>query len=395
MIETRSRARVVRRESRIQRVLVVGHQFEGASERHLEATERALDVWRWVGATGLHVTRLCPATDRANALALASLSSGNVAVAPRTMLPKGPPLLARFHKIDRIVSSVRPDVVHIMGELWQVGVHATVRAARRAGASCGVQFAENGPGLEGIPGKLRDDRARSLVGQLDYVIGWSRSATRLATERWAYMGPAHTFPGSGVDEAFFHVSRKTSSREPTILFVGRLSREKGIEDALAFARAIRSHGVRTVIAGAGPMRDLVLDAAEAGIVEYAGYHPTPELPALFASADLTLVPSRSGYSKGPGGIPFPLAEQFGRVIVESMATGTPVLAYRVGEIPEAMGPSGFLVSEGDLGGLTSAALEILRDRTVWAGASERGRVWAERFSNQKIAKNLTRVWADL
>jgi glycosyltransferase involved in cell wall biosynthesis len=91
--------------------------------------------------------------------------------------------------------------------------------------------------------------------------------------------------------------------------------EKGIPELVEAAKLFNP-GISLKIAGSGPLENL------AGKY-YIGRISQDELPAVYNAADLVIVPSMH-------------EEGFGRVIIESLACGTPVVAANRGAIPEAM-----------------------------------------------------------
>lgn len=108
-----------------------------------------------------------------------------------------------------------------------------------------------------------------------------------------------------------------------VLFVGRLIREKGIDIVLQSAR-LWDKNIRLVIIGAGPMEKVILEYAnQIRQVQFLGKIDQQDLPLYYSAADLVIVPSTS-------------EEGFGRVIIESLACQTPVIASKRGAISEAM-----------------------------------------------------------
>lgn len=140
---------------------------------------------------------------------------------------------------------------------------------------------------------------------------------------------------------------------PRILYLGRLIPQKGVDDLFAAALRLRPMP-RLEIAGDGPhrrrlqrlARRLGVDARFHGFVHADAKHE------LLSAADVVCVPSRevAGLSEGA-----PL------VVREAFAYGVPVVATRVGGIPELEHDSGrmVLVAPGDLDGLTSALATVL------------------------------------
>jgi glycosyltransferase involved in cell wall biosynthesis len=123
---------------------------------------------------------------------------------------------------------------------------------------------------------------------------------------------------------------------PEVLFVGRLSPEKGIHELAEAAR-----GLNLVVAGDGPLRPLVPDAL--------GFVPHEEVERLLARAAVVVLPSHRE------GLPMAL--------LEAMAHGRAVVATPVGGIPGLVedGRTGLLVPPGDAGALRAAIDRLLAD----------------------------------
>jgi glycosyltransferase involved in cell wall biosynthesis len=143
---------------------------------------------------------------------------------------------------------------------------------------------------------------------------------------------------------------------PHVLFVGRLSEEKGLPELL-----VATEGLPRVIVGDGPLRDRVPEAV--------GFVAPADLGAYYERAAVVVCPSRR--------------EGYGVVAREAMAHGRPVVACAVGGLVDAVedGVTGSLVPPRDPGALRTAIVALLDDaerRKRW-GAAARVRA-AERFS---------------
>jgi glycosyltransferase involved in cell wall biosynthesis len=144
-----------------------------------------------------------------------------------------------------------------------------------------------------------------------------------------------------------------------VLFVGRLSREKGVTHLLELA----SHAPELPIAigGQGPLDQLVLSAAKTSPnVEYLGALRPSEVTARLRSARLVVMPSL-------------WQEPAGLAALEAMAQGTPVIAYNTGGLAEYLTDSGAGVVIPPLTtALVGAVRELYTDPRQWAAVAKRG-----------------------
>ncbi len=108
-----------------------------------------------------------------------------------------------------------------------------------------------------------------------------------------------------------------------VLFVGRLIKEKGIDELLKSSQFLNNK-INLLIAGSGPMdKEIERFSNQKSNVHFIGKIDQSDLPLYYSAADCVIVPSTS-------------EEGFGRVIIESLACGTPVVASNRGAISEAM-----------------------------------------------------------
>lgn len=120
-------------------------------------------------------------------------------------------------------------------------------------------------------------------------------------------------------------SKLNWKEEFVVLFVGRLVPEKGLDVLLGAAKQW-SEGINLKIIGSGPMEDAVKEVSRLKNVEYLGSINQNNLPIYYSGSDILIVPSIS-------------EEGFGRVILESLACGTPVVGANRGAIPDALDSS--------------------------------------------------------
>jgi glycosyltransferase involved in cell wall biosynthesis len=147
-------------------------------------------------------------------------------------------------------------------------------------------------------------------------------------------------------------------------------------------------GARLVMCGDGPERaDAEVLAARLGVADqviFAGQQPQSMIREYLSIADLLLLPSQS--------------ESFGLVALEAMACEVPVIATRVGGLPELIddGVTGLLFGVGDLDAMSAGAIRLLRDPVASEQFGRRGRqVAISRFSAQRIIPEYEALYRDV
>ncbi|MGE5640056.1 MAG: glycosyltransferase family 4 protein, partial [Clostridia bacterium] len=179
------------------------------------------------------------------------------------------------------------------------------------------------------------------------------------------------------------------TRQNVVLFIGRLSAERGVLDLVEALAQVRPAvpDVRLVCAGDGDRGAVASLAARLGLAEVltiTGTLGPSGKRALFESAGVLALPS---YEEGmPVGL------------LEAMAAGVPVVATPVGGIPEVVadGVSGFLAAPGDRAALARLLRKVLLDRALGAriGAAARESV-RRRCSPERSLAPLEDVYASL
>jgi glycosyltransferase involved in cell wall biosynthesis len=158
---------------------------------------------------------------------------------------------------------------------------------------------------------------------------------------------------------------------PHLLYVGRLSEEKGVREL-----AEATDGLPLVVVGDGPLRDL--------FPALAGFVPPDELGSWYERAAVVVVPSRR--------------EGYGVAAREAMAHGRPVVATAVGGLVDAVedGVTGLLVPPRDVTALRTALVTLLGDarlrERLGRSASERA---AETFASDTATTALRATYDDV
>jgi len=190
---------------------------------------------------------------------------------------------------------------------------------------------------------------------------------------------------NSVDLAAFFPAPGREERPFTATFLGRLTEEKGIRVLLEAARRLASReGLRLVVAGDGPLRAEVEREADRPGTPLVFLGPQTEVLPVLHGADAVLMPSMS--------------EGLGITALEAMACALPVVASRVGGLPEAVaeGETGLLVPPGDAEALARAVEELAAspERAQALGSAGRRRVEQE-FGQEQTIGQLLQVYAEI
>jgi glycosyltransferase involved in cell wall biosynthesis len=199
----------------------------------------------------------------------------------------------------------------------------------------------------------------------------------------------------GIDLEHFHPQPKDrellqqfgcSEEDLIVLFVANLYTEKGVFDLLyAFKSILRKGGttvpVKLLLGGSGReehrLRKAVSQLQIQNHVRFIGSHPYSRMPAIHNLADIFVLPSQPARR---------WQEQFGYVLVESMACGKPVVSTQSGSIPEVVGDAGSLLPPNDYLALARTIENLLRSRELRAELGGRGRRRAEHlFDVRQVA----------
>ncbi|MDQ6744054.1 MAG: glycosyltransferase family 4 protein [Candidatus Dormibacteraeota bacterium] len=214
---------------------------------------------------------------------------------------------------------------------------------------------------------------RRLLRRADLVIAVSshvaRDAQRLARipEERLVVVPEGVGPGfRPAPGAAARVAERHGVRAPYLLYVGALDARKDPHGLLRAWQVARTAGadVELVVAGSpGPQAPAELPGARR-----LGHVSHSELVDLYSAAACFVFPSRN--------------EGFGLPLLEAMACGCPVVAYRNSSIPEVVGEAGPLVEDGDAEALGAAAAQL---------ACDSGRAEVARAAGLRRARRFT--WA--
>ncbi|HJU65351.1 MAG TPA: glycosyltransferase family 4 protein [Gemmatimonadaceae bacterium] len=267
-------------------------------------------------------------------------------------------------KIAALKREFAPDVVHVYHAAFDAILHLETRDAHRAAELCTIHGAI--PDHVLLPGSM----LRRLLTESDWVAACSASAL----DRVRHQVPeieAHSSVILNGLESTTYPPTPPPLEVPRLLCVGRLATdEKGFDLAIiGLARLARRYPrLRLTIAGDGEERARLAHLAEelgvADRVDFLGWVNPAVIPAVIAQSTLVLMPSRS-------------EEGFGLAVLQAGQLERPVIAARVGGLPEVVadGETGLLVEPEDSGALARAIALLLDDppRALAMGKAARRR----------------------
>jgi glycosyltransferase involved in cell wall biosynthesis len=175
--------------------------------------------------------------------------------------------------------------------------------------------------------------------------------------------------------------------DAVIGIVSKLWKGKGHESLILAFKEVKKDikGARLVIVGEGPLDSMLHELAEkldlTDSVLFTGFQM--DVAAIISSFDVAVLPS---YFEG-----------MGRVLLEAMAMEKPVVASRVGGIPELVkdGVNGFLITPGDVKGLADALKKLLNDKGLANIMGRDGRKGiTDKFSADAMVRSISNIYIE-
>lgn len=175
-----------------------------------------------------------------------------------------------------------------------------------------------------------------------------------------------------------------------LLYMGRLSPEKGIEHLILAMPRIRDAipQAKLTIVGGGPasssLQELTSKLGLAEAVTFIGQVANNQIEKYYASASIVVVPSV-------------WAEPFGLTGLEAMSVGRPVIASRIGGITEWLkdGETGYFVAPGSSAEIAERAIQLLRDPALIEEMGRRGRAASQRWTVAQGAAELEQIFGEV
>ncbi len=324
------------------------------------------EVYRELARRAWDVTIVLPSRWRneysRGALRPAALEGLQGALRPTPVLLAGRP--QRHVYLTRpaaLCARLRPDVAFVEAEPYALAAAQWRRAFAKLEIPFGVQCYENID--RRLPVPVRAQRAR-VLHDAAFVAARSDSAARLVRS-WGAVGEVALAPPAVPAWESVPAAQAPAGRPFTVGYAGRLIESKGLMDLLAAVRELAAP-VELLLIGNGELRARLdgqpIPGSRVHVLDGLAHD---QMPAGYAQLDVLVLPSRTTPT---------WKEQFGRVIVEALWCGVPVVGSDSGEIPWLIGltEGGLVFPEGDSEALAARLNELryapdLRRRLALAG----------------------------
>ena len=277
-------------------------------------------------------------------------------------------------RVRRALMDLGPEVVHLheplipsLSVLALLNSQAPCVGTFHASSQSSAAYWIARPALRGVMDRLRvrivvSDAARDLVGRY-------------------FPGDYEVIP-NGVEVARYATAPPVDlGAGPSVLFLGRLERRKGLEVLIQALTRLRDLDAKLVVVGTGP-EERACRALAAGLgvdVQFIGGVHDDLKASMFRSADVYCAPALGG-------------ESFGIVLIEAMAAGTPVVCSDLPGFRAVAKGAAALVPPGEPGPLADALRDVLTDETRAGSMSESGRAFAAPYDWPRLAERLEDVY---
>lgn len=275
-----------------------------------------------------------------------------------------------YPRLGAVLRRERPDVFHIDEEAFNPATYHAMRHGVAVGARCCFYNWANNPRRYPPPFAWFEQYAFRHAA---HAICGNAEAAHIIRDH-GYTGAITVLPQFGVDPDMFSLRPPRppiSDAAPFVVgYLGRVLAAKGLQDLLA-ALAMLPPVVQLRIVGDGELRPALEHAVQqrglAQRVTFSDAVPSTAVPQVMHGLDALVLPSRTMPN---------WKEQFGRVLVEAMSCGVPVVGSSSGEIPNVIGDAGIVFPERNSRALANALRLLLEQPRLRQALAERGRARA-------------------
>lgn len=264
----------------------------------------------------------------------------------------------------------RPHLIDINHEPYSVALAELLTLCKRYAPTAPIvmQTAQNILHKYPVPFRWFEQRAFKRVAAA-YVCS---ETVREVLWTKGFKKPVSIIPFGVNTETFRPQPARRSAAPLTIGFVGRMLPGKGLNVLADALGKLRAESWKLLLVGDGPERESFSQKLAAfGLgdrVTITGAISYDQVPQYFHQMDTLVIPTQTTAR---------IREQFGRVIVEAMASGVPVIGSSCGAIPEVISTAGLVFPEGEPGALASSLRRMLDDQELRQRLAIAGRTRVE------------------
>ena len=294
------------------------------------------------------------------------------------------------------VREFKPDIIHIDEEPWSLSALQFALSGARIGAKilfCSFQniFKQYPPPFSLFERIVFDKSSCAVVRS---------KGIRDALLKKSYLKRVFVIPWAVELERFYPrnmsvLRRKLGLNSSVVGYIGRLTEEKGVIDFVRSLSILSKKGVKlqALIVGSGPYKKKVKRMVDIlrlnGLIKIISAIPHNEIWKYYNCMDILVVPSHTTKN---------WKEQFGRVLIEAMACGVPVIGSSSGEIPKIIRKTGggLIFQEKNIKNLAAKIYELLKDEKKRKEFGRRGREKViQLYSNEVVARQFYEVYKQL
>lgn len=304
-----------------------------------------------------------------------------------------------FHplKLFRLLKEFNPDIIHLEEEPWTPVALETAYYCKKLGKKLLLFSWEN---INLYLNYWRKWVERFVLKNSLYCLAGNEGALlRLKTH--GFTKGITVLPQFGVDTGRFHPFENDNELVPDtsktakplrIGYVGRLTADKGLETLFrAFSKLGRNEAELVLLSSSAKLPEYFRDLAQAlkiiGQIKLIAGVAHADFSGYLRSFDLQVLPSLTTPS---------WKEQFGRVMIEGMASGVPVIGSSSGAIPEVLGPNSLVFKEGNADDLYEKMNQLIGDSVLRKQLGEAGRDRVKKlYAYSVIAQKTREVYRSL
>lgn len=294
-----------------------------------------------------------------------------------------------YPTLAELIARVQPHIIHLDEEPYNFVTYHAVRQAQRIAPQAHRLFFSWQNIKRSYPPPF-SWMEQYVYRHVDAAIAGSYAAQQVLFAK-GFGKPIRLIPQFGVPASFSPDTNLTRNPSQIVIgYAGRLVEEKGVTLLLRALALVQANWSLQIL-GSGPLRRQLGRLARAlnlnRRVHFTDWVASTEMPRFYNSLDLLVVPSLTQPN---------WKEQFGRVVMEAMACGVPVIGSSSGEIPNVIGDAGIIFPEGDVNALGQSIAGLVADPALRRALADKGLARAQSlFSQERVVDDTYQLYCEL